>query len=83
VKLTIGVETTKNRVFVSALDGDRKIASGSGASVHEAATWLVKHVNRIARQTEALVLEAKLLTEEEIDEAVLHDDERGTAPSEG
>jgi len=83
MKLNIGVETTENRVFVTAVDGGRKVASGSGASVREAATWLVKHVNRIARQTEALLLEMKLLTVEEIDDAALQDDVRVPVPAEG
>lgn len=79
--MKIVTETTKNRVYMSAVDpsNDRKIVTGSGASVHEAAEWLIKNANRLSRDIEASILEMGLLTEEEIDAAVLHDEHRGTA----
>ena len=79
--MKIVTETTKSRVYMSAVDpsNDRKIVTGAGASVHEAAEWLIKNVNRLSRDIEASILEMKLLTEEEIEEAVLQDEHRGTA----
>jgi uncharacterized protein with ACT and thioredoxin-like domain len=79
--MKIVTETTKNRVYMTAVDpsNDREIVTGSGASVHEAAEWLIKNANRLARSVRASILEMKFLTKEEIDEAVFHDEQRSTA----
>ena len=67
--MKLNIENIKGRIFLTVYDNDRKVASAAGTTLNEAATWLVKHVNRIAHQTEALIMDAQLLTETEIEAA--------------
>jgi hypothetical protein len=75
-KPRLTTEHEKGKCVIAVHFNNREIARASGASMAEAAKWLVHHVNRIARETESLIIEANFLTEEEIDEAVLQDKER-------
>jgi len=51
---------------VAAFDnGGHRIASGGAESPRAAAIWLVRHVNRIADETELALIELGFLTEAE------------------
>lgn len=76
--MKVVVDEQAGRVYISAFDAERKCATGSGKSPKEAAQWLIRHVNRIADQTERLLIEMGLLTEEEADEAVAAKTDRET-----
>jgi DNA-binding PadR family transcriptional regulator len=78
---TLTREERDGAIFFSVSEGDRKIISASGKTDKEAALWLVRHVNRIVRETEQLLVDAQLLTVDEIDAAVLADVKQPAASS--
>jgi len=79
-KLKLSQEVRDGSVHLTVYENERKIVHAAGKTEKEAAFWLMKHVNRLMRQTEDLILEIGFLTTEEIDTAVTEDDFRSVAP---
>jgi len=71
--MRLSTEARKGQVFLTVHENDRTIAHAAGGTAKDAAAWLVRHVNRIARQTEDLLITAGHLTAAEV-EALLDTD---------
>jgi hypothetical protein len=80
--LTLTKEARDGAIHLAVLENERQIVRAKGKTEKEAAQWLVKHVNRIARQTEDMLLEENFLSAEEIDKAIQEDEERVASPTE-
>jgi hypothetical protein len=74
--LTLTREVRDSRFKLTLLEDERKVTSAKGRDEREAAIWFVRHINRMARQAEALVEKAGFLSWEEIDEAVMTDPDK-------
>jgi hypothetical protein len=72
--MRLNTETRKGQLYLSVHENDRTIAHAAGDTVEDAAIWLVRHVNRIARQTEDLLIAAGHITAEEIEKLLDADD---------
>lgn len=73
---TLSKEVRDGQVFLTIIRDGHKVVTARGTSTREAARWLARHVNRLARHTEDLLVEVGFLTAEEIDAAVLDDEDR-------
>ena len=76
---TLSKEVRDGQVFLTIVRDGHKTVTASGTSTKEASKWLARHVNRLARHTEDLLVEVGFLSVEEIDAAVLDDEDRAAA----
>jgi sugar phosphate isomerase/epimerase len=74
--ITLSKEVRDGQVFLTVFNSGQTVVSASGTSTREAAQWLVRHLNRLVRHAEDLVVEIGFLSVEEIDAAVLDDEDR-------
>ena len=69
--MKITTEKTREGYVLTLFDrSDRRIVHNIGATPKEAATWMVRAVNRITGQCEDLIVGMGLLTEAEVEAAV-------------
>lgn len=72
-KPRIETEQDGDHIFKVLYVNNREVLHASGTTEEEALLFLIRHVHRIARHVEALCIEERKLTEEQIDEVVLGD----------